>query len=223
MAIILPGLPKPLVFTYTMLNTYESICPYQAAQRYVYKKIPFVETEAMARGNEVHAAMQKRVARGTPLPADMPWESIAKALDGHGARCEQQIGVTIDGKATGYFDDDVYLRCKLDLNIIRSTTAYLLDYKTGKVREDPFELEVQAAALHAKYPQLTAIYGQFAWLKENRLGRMHTLTNTRSTWQRIRQMGDSIVSDVKVGHFEQREGPLCGWCPCLDCEHNPNR
>lgn len=214
---------KPLVFSYTMLHTYDNICPYQAAQRYVYKVIPFQETEAMRHGNEVHAAMQKRVGRGTPLPATMPYESFALPLDSRGARCEQQIGVTKDGKATGFFDADVYFRCKIDVNIVKGPTAYLLDYKTGKVREEPFELECQAVALHAKNPGLTKVIGQYAWLASNRLGPMHDVSYTGRTWQRIRQLGDQIETDRRMGSFEKREGPLCGWCPCMDCEFNPNR
>src|SRR5262249_6817281 len=99
----------------------------------------------------------------------------------------------------------------------------LLDWKTGGSKyEDPFELEVGAVLLHAKFPHLKKIVGQFCWLKEDRLGRMYDLSDTRKTWLEITRIMDGILRLRQGGEFPARKGPLCGWCADTTCEHNPN-
>ncbi len=107
--------------------------------------------------------------------------------------------------------------------IIQDTTAYLADWETGKVREDPFELEVQAVLLRARFPQLTKIKGQFIWLKENTLGPMYDLSDTQAAWGTICHLVSLIETDRKNDSFDKEPGPLCGWCNIMDCEYNKSR
>lgn len=216
-----PAAPKPLVWSYTLLHTYRSICAHQAFRRFLLKDIPFQETLAMKRGNEVHSAMEYRVSGGKPLPADMrQWEPLAAAFDGKGAKVENWVGITIEGKACDSRAGNVWGRGKIDLYIVKDTTAFLLDYKTGKVREEPFELEVQSVFLHAKFPQLKKIMGQYAWLAENRIGKMYDLSNTAETWQTICATVRAIQSNRRPDGFDKKQSGLCGWCPVTDCEYN---
>lgn len=211
---------KPLVWSFTLLKTYRDICPYQAYRRYVKKDIPFVPTEAMEYGNDVHSAMEMRVGGNKPLPDGMQqYEPIAAAFDGRNAVVEQKLGVTVAGKSCDFFASDVWGRGKLDLTLVQDETAYLADYKTGNPREDPFELEVQAVLLHAKHPQLTKIIGQYYWLKENRIGPPHDLSNTNKTWTEICRLMTSILNETE---WEKRRNPLCGYCNVYDCEYNRN-
>lgn len=214
---------KPLVWTFTLLNCYREICPHQAAERFIYRRIPFVETDAMRWGNQVHVALEKRVGRGTPLPREMPYENIAAAFDGRDARVERRLGITRQGRACDFFGADVWGRGKLDLHLVNGERALLFDYKTGREREDPFELHVQAVLLHAKYPQLKEIKGKYFWLKESKSGKLHDLSDTTATWNEIGRLVRLIERDMAAGSFEKREGPLCNWCECLSCENNPRR
>lgn len=217
---------RPLVFSFTMLHTYRDICPNQAAQRYVYKSTPYVETEAMAWGNKVHAAFEYRIGGQKPLPLDMQqWESFATPFDGKDAKTEQKLGVDRQGYSCKFFSDkpQVFLRGKLDCTIINGTTAYLADWKTGGSKyEDPFELAVGALLLHAANPQLTKIVGQFAWLKENRMSGLHDVSNTAETWNEVSAITGNIERDKAAGVFEKRQGPLCRWCDVYKCENNSN-
>ena len=212
---------RPIVWSYTMLNTYRSICPHQAAERFVYKRVPFKETPQVKRGNAVHSAMEYRIRGGKPLPVDMhQYEPFAAVFDGRPAQVEQWLGVTREGKACDSRSVAVWGRGKLDLHLVNGDTAYLLDHKTGKVREDPFELEVQAVLLHAKYPDLKRIVGQYLWLSEMRTGQMHDLSQTNKTWNEISWIASAIEVDRKAQKWEKRQGPLCSWCPCVECEFN---
>src|SRR5216684_1902995 len=89
-----------------------------------------------------------------------------------------KTGITKLGKPTGFFDKDVWLRCKIDVTMLNGTAVFLSDFKTGNSKyEDPFELEIQALTLKAAIPAITKIAGHFAWLKENRIGAVHDLSD----------------------------------------------
>jgi hypothetical protein len=107
--------------------------------------------------------------------------------------------------------------------VVNGERARLIDYKTGKMREDPFELKVQAVLLHARHPQLKEIKGQYIWLKDGKLGKPHDLSDTTATWNEIGRLVRLIERDMAAGAWEKREGPLCNWCEVRDCENNPNR
>jgi hypothetical protein len=95
----------------------------------------------------------------------------------------------------------------------------LIDWKTGKVREEPFELEVQAFLLKAHRPRLEIIKGRFFWLKEKRLGDVHDLSDTERTANSIRrQIGE--IESRREREWPKTPNPLCGWCRVTSCEHN---
>lgn len=209
---------RKIVASFTMLNCYKNICKHQAYRRYIRRDIKFVETPQIKWGNEVHTAMEHRIGGGKPLPPNMPYEPFAKVFDGRNAKAEEKMGVTIDGKPTGFFDDNVFLRGKLDVNLVNGATGYVGDFKTGKVREETYELEVQAVLLHAKHPKLTKIIGQYFWLAEAKLGVLHDLSATAQTWDGIHKTMAELHMDKSRGTFEKKPGPLCSWCPVTDCE-----
>lgn len=212
---------KPLVYSFTLLNTYRNICPYQMKRRYIDKAFPYEETPAMAFGNKVHLAMEHRVGGGKPLPQDMhQWEKFAAPFYNAKAKAEMKLGMTKDGQPCDFFAANVWLRGKLDVTLVNGNAAMLFDYKTGsKPREDPFELEVQALLLNAKFPSLISISGCYIWLKENRIGQKHDVSHTRDTFTYVQRIAADIEQNLADNEFEQRRGGLCDWCPCDDCEH----
>lgn len=205
------------VASYSFLNTY-LICPHQAFRRYITKDLPREpETPEQKFGNEVHEAMEKRLRNKTPLPETMPYEHFAAPLDQCTVTPEQKLGMAASGRPVGFFDNDVWLRGKLDAPIlIRTDAVCLIDWKTGKRREDPFELEIGALLLQAAKPEVTTIFGYYIWLKDSKRGDMHDLSDTRRTWKRV----NALMDDVKAEKFPKTPGPLCTWCSVADCQHN---
>lgn len=210
-----------MIYSYSFLNTW-NICPHQCARRYIVKDI---ETQANtaegAWGRIVHKAAAERINKKVPLPQGMEqWEPFFSPLDRKSIRPEQWMGLTSDGHACESHDRNVWLRVVADCPIVNTEHALLLDWKTGKAREDPFELEIQALALKARKPRLKKIVGRYVWLKECRLGEEHDCSDTERTFRMV----SGIVRDIETAHIEgeyvKTPGPLCYWCPVQDCEHN---
>lgn len=212
---------KPLVYTFTNLNCYDGICPHQFYRRYVKKDLKFVETPQMKWGNDVHKAFEDRIAGGKPLPDSMrQWEHHVVPFAGLKAKVEWKLGVVKKGTPADFWATDVFLRGKLDCAVINGNVAFLADWKTGKVREDPFELEVGAMLLRMNMPNISTVFGSYVWLGEDRVGQRHDLSNTEATTQRVAAIVKKIEADLVVGEFEKRPGGLCGWCDVMDCQHN---
>lgn len=213
--------PKPLVYSYTMLNNYANVCPHQTWRRYVKKDQPYVESEAMKWGNAVHTALEYRLG-GKPLPPDMQqWEPIIAAFDGRGATAEQKLGITRNSKTCDFFDAEVFFRGKVDVMLINGNTAYIMDWKTGNSNyESAFELETNALLVYCKHPHLTRIVGSYAWLKENRLGQMYDLSNVGNTWNVMNVLIKQFEADLAAVNWEKRKSGLCGYCSVKDCENH---
>lgn len=212
-----------LVYSYTNLNCYENVCPHQFFHRYILKSTPFVETKEMQYGTKVHTAMEHRVALKKPLPPEfLQWEPFAKPFDAMPARCEMKLAITAKGQECSFWQNDlVWLRGKLDVVVVNGSTAYLNDWKTGNPNyEDRFELDIGALMLHAANSHLTTIKGTYTWLRENRLGEVYNLSETRHAWTKVTGIVKRIERDRQTGQFEKRKSGLCGYCSVESCEHH---
>lgn len=228
----LPGFldRRQLVYSFSMLNSYRSVCPQQMFQTYIKRSIPYAETPERKKGNDLHKAMEYRVPGGKPLPDGMQqYEQFAAAFDGRNAISEPELAVTRSRQPCGYWDDKtndpvkrVFLRGRADVVVLGTDTAYLGDWKTGNDNikyEDPFELAVQALLLQAKYPNLKQIMGQYIWLKTTRLSQMYDLSDTNATWSEVNRLVVSIEADRTRGFFEKKRSGLCGYCGYKECEN----
>ena len=74
--------------------------------------------------------------------------------------------------------------------------------------------------LHAKNPHLTKIVGSYTWLKENRVGQLYDLSDTRATWAEVCRLMSEILERKKTGQFEKTKSGLCGYCSVEDCENH---
>lgn len=208
------------VLSYTFLNTYD-ICPKQAFHRYVLKDHPFVGSDASRWGNVVHDAMDKRLGKGVPLPPEVAqYEFYAAALEPLKPQTEMKLGIKKDGTPCSFFDESVWLRGKADVVVVNGETGLLFDWKTGKKREDVYELELQALMLWSAKPHLLKITGHYVWLQDKTIGKPHNLSNVGETLECLQEKADEIESCHKRGEWRTKDGPLCGFCPVLSCGFN---
>lgn len=212
------------IASHTFLDTYTR-CPKQAYHKFVAKDVPYVESDAMKWGNEVHAALEQRVGRHkTRLPEKMlGYEKYAVVFDSLPVEgTELKLGMARDGKQVAFFDNaTVFLRGKVDVLVLKDNTAFLADWKTGKKREDPTELEEHALLVKARWPQVDEITGAYVWLKDDEMGRVHDLSDVAKTYGRVVKTMRSVEQTIAAGiKWPANENPLCGWCE-VPCRFNP--
>lgn len=215
---------KPIVWSFSFLSTYEN-CARKAQATYITKEVKWEESAEAEHGNKVHKVGEDalRLKQFPPVPYDYmnKYFHDIYAIPHIELIPEQKLGVDRDWKCTDFFGSNVWGRGKVDAPIIvNKETAIIFDWKTGKVREDPFELEVQAVLLKAKYPELENIKGAYIWLKEDRYGEVYDLGSKIPDTKRAIQ---DIMRKVEQGLFYANKNPLCGWCSLKTCKHWKDR
>lgn len=212
---------------YTLYNNFEN-CAHKAWHLYVLKDIPRVESPEMKWGNDVHSAMEHRVGKGIALPDNMrAAEPIAATLDQlpptFPLRVEYKLGMKQDGTACDFFGNDVWFRGKIDvaIRVPEQKSAWILDWKTGKTREEPFELETNALLLKVAHPDLETIVGEYFWMQTGQNGHRYTLNRWSETFAKLQGLYAEMQGYASAAApWPKRKNPLCGWCPVLSCEHN---
>lgn len=210
--------------TYTFHRNYEN-CPRKAFHVNIAKDLPKEDSEQLRWGNQVHKAMEQRINNGTPLPESMAKYEPLVHFGNYNVKAEVKLGIRENGLPCGMWGSDVWGRGVIDVLVAEKpmlNTAFILDWKTGKRREEPKELEFHAVLLRATRPKLEKITGAYAWLQEMKLGQSHDLSDTDATLERERATRREIEHAFKLGSdaFPPRQNPLCGYCPVKSCEFN---
>ena len=208
-------------WSYSMLNAY-AICPRRFHHMYILKDLPReAESPVQADGNAVHDALKKRLRLGTALPEQFAHhEPLAAQVAGaqRTMHAELALGCRWEGGKVmpcDMYADNVWGRGRIDVALMDGDSALLLDWKNGKVREDPRELELQALLLRIKHPDLTRVTGAYVWLQKGEVGVMHDLSDFKATWNSLNRQLAEMELRLSKNDWPPDEGPLCGFCPVL--------
>jgi hypothetical protein len=142
-----------------------------------------------------------------------PLVDAFKVLNGelHG---EQEMTLNKDLEPTGWWDDDAWLRSKIDVLVLNGPDAVVADWKTGKHRPDWSQLEMFACQTFKHYPDVQRVRAVFVWLKDMR---MDTQTYTRldapALWVKLMQRITRIEAALENNKWPAKPSGLCPWCP----------
>ena len=208
-----------MIYSYSFFNDFAS-CPRKAQHKFVLRDLPKETSEAMARGIVVHEAMEKRLTAREPLTGDLePYEPFALALEPHAPHAEVELGMTIKGHGCSFWSPNVFLRGKVDVAVTRGDKCLIIDWKTGKVREDPLELEIFSLLLKCNNSDLSHFTGRYVWLKELRLGKEHVVSPVRA-WDYVKRQDEQVKGlERQGGEWPANPGPLCAYCGVKTCQH----
>lgn len=213
-----------MIFAHTNLASFE-LCPKQFQHKYVLKDLPKeAPSPALLEGRNAHQAFEDRLKNLTPLPkAFASYEPYCLVLEPYKPQPEMSLAMTIDGQPTGFWDKGAWLRGKIDLPLVQEPNAVLLDWKTGKKREDPDELEIFGLLFRANFPLVKQVSGYYIWLKEGKVGQMHDLSSFAEKFEQVRKRTERVEAAIKADFFPPIESWACSFCPVRTCHLNRKR
>lgn len=214
-------------WSYSSIKTFDQ-CPKKYYHLRVAKDVKDEPGEAADYGTAVHLAAEEYIRDGVPIPDKFAFmrpivEKLA-ALPGE-KHCELKLGVT---KASwgydpcGFFDKEVWYRGIVDLLVIDGDRAWMIDYKTGKNAKyaDMKQLDLMAGAIFVKFPQVQKIKSALLYVVSNDLiKKTHYRDELDSYMEVFGDQLDRLEAAMDSGVFNAKSGPLCGWCPVVDCAH----
>ena len=213
---------QPLAWSHTALDTFEN-CPKQFFEVRVAKRWPFEATQEMQWGRDVHKKFENFLLRDTPLSADLKahedFLSWYKALPGALAG-EERIALNNRMQDCGYFDKDVWYRGQVDARKRTETTSYILDHKTGKVKNDYTQLKGFAMHEFLTQPQIQTVRVEYYWTQiRGANGEVYERSQLPELIAHFTPKLHRFADAFLTGVFPPKQSGLCaGWCPVTNCE-----
>lgn len=173
-------------------------------------------------GNRVHKAMAEALT-GNPLPPEMVdyqlW--IDRVLAGPGTLLvEQKYAITKDFKPTQWFAPNVWFRAIGDAVRIDEIVALILDWKTGKVINDPIQLMLTAQAIFAHFPDVQKVRSEYVWLQDGcTTHEIFDRSTIHTLWPPIFERVTRLEQSTETNNFPPKPSGLCKrHCPVKTCE-----
>jgi len=219
-------MPAILPWSPSRLDAFKN-CPAQFNAVEVAKTVPKAEFDEQAAGTMDHKSFEDYMSIGKELPPHLRVHK--KYLDKFQAKpgtywTEQKLGIDRKLKPCSFWAKDVWCRLVVDYIKVDMTAekpiAYILDYKTGKQKDNFRQLAlyaIHAFALHG----VELVDARFYWTQ--------TQTESRKIWSRadIPGLWKMFIDDLKqykeafdTDTWQMRPSGLCnGWCPVTNCEN----
>lgn len=213
-----------LTHSYTAIKKFEQ-CPLRYYRERVLKDVQDEMGEAAVYGDRIHKALEHRIKTGEMPEETARYEKLVRAFEAlAGAdgqiRAEEEFVITDRLAETDWWSSDAWIRSKFDVLILRGSRAVVGDWKTGARRQDMFQMDMYAAFVMHKYPEVEHVTAALVWLKTGEMDKkVYHRRDCNHLWMdilsRIRRIYDARDAD----NWPARPSGLCGWCPCrFDCE-----
>jgi CRISPR/Cas system-associated exonuclease Cas4 (RecB family) len=205
-----------MILSYSFIRDYQN-CPRKAHHKYVLRDLPKEDSAALRHGNLVHKMLEDAINENKPLSENYKrYVSALRSLQSP-VKAEVKLASDPNGSPCDFFAAEAAFRGKVDVLVSNDREAVLVDWKTGKVREDPLELEIQACLTKINYSQLKIISGYYVWLAEARIGKKFIFKENEQTFRWLSKLRKEIMG---LEEWKPMPNPLCGWCQLLSCEFN---
>jgi hypothetical protein len=219
--------PHPRAWSHSALNSFET-CPKRYFHLSVAKDVRDVKSEQQDWGQDVHTAMQNYFKKGTPFPLGMkqfePLVEPLARLPGHPI-VEQKLALDQQLQPCAWFADHVWVRAVVDAAFIKGTRALLVDWKTGRRKDDDDQLALSAAMMFAQMPELETVDSAFCWLQERPaqayVRTVFTRGNVPEIWDRFLRRVAAYQEAHRTMNFPPQPGPFCRkYCPVKSCPYH---
>ena len=216
---------KPAAWSHSALDAFEN-CPRQYYETKVAKRYPFVSTAEMEWGKTVHKAFENYLLHGTPLPADLQvhedFLASFKALPGELAG-EERLALDRRLQPCRYFGDDtIWYRGQVDARKRDRSKgfSYILDHKTGKVKNNYDQLKTFAIHEFLTQPDIHTVRAEYYWTQIK--GTNGEVYHREQLWElfahfvpKLDRYAQAYLTDT----WNPKQSGLCnGWCPVTQCE-----
>jgi hypothetical protein len=221
-------LAKKLAWSFSALSVFET-CRKKFYHLKIAKDVKDGDSEAAAEGKAKHDALYNYIFKDKPLPINMrTFAQTAKAYKDRIEVCDDAQGelkLCLNDKfePVEWFARTAWVRAVVDFLLIKGRTAILVDWKTGKRKDDFTQLELSAAILSRYMPEIEEFHLVFEWLQDGdrsspEYGALKK-EDMKAIWMEFLPRVNEIEEARKTTEFPANPSGLCGWCPVENCPH----
>lgn len=217
-------------YSYSKLKTWSS-CPRKFDALYVSKTHTQPITAALTQGTEVHKKLEDALKTDAPAPPPglkVP-EKFWKLLRKLETTVEVPMAYSLRHDSNCKWEDSTaILRGKIDVEAVWGTPGnyktMLVDWKTGNPTYMADELQAKVYGLFFAHTPGSMVRGRdniiFCW--QNPIYGTHKLQkiNCEEAKREVLTLIDVVD---KTTNYNPKPGPLCPWCPVVECEYFKRR
>jgi hypothetical protein len=204
-----------LAHSYSAIKQFEN-CPKQYNMQRVTKEVKATFGVEADWGNKIHEGLEVALKEGNFLGEVKKYEPLINAfrqLDGD-LFAEQEYTLNDKLEPTGWWDDDAWLRSKLDVLVLNPPLAVVADWKTGKHRPDFFQMELFAIQVFKHHPDIEEVRTSLVWLKDMVIDNaQYTKDEAPELWNKFYAKIHRIEAALKANTWPAKPSGLCPWCP----------
>ena len=208
-----------LAHSFSALELFDN-CPLRYYKQRVSKEVKDEGGEASKYGDRVHKAFEDRLKDKTPLPSYLAvHEPTCAALEAMGGTliAENEMVLTKELAPTGWWDENAWLRSKLDVDIDLGSKTVTLDWKSGKRRPKFLQLELAALQIFLHRPATKKVSAGFVWLQDRDIdSEVYKREDYGSILSKLQAKTKRIEDALEEGVWPAKPGPLCNYCPAKD-------
>jgi len=213
-------------WSYSSISLFQQ-CPRKYHRLRIVKDIVEPPQEHLLYGTAVHRAAEEFIRDDKDLPPKFemfkPQLTLMKVLKGD-KYCEYEMGIRKDFTPCAFDDPDVWLRGIVDLLVVGSDSARIIDYKTSKSSKyaDTKQLELLSLLVFKHFPNVKKIKAALLFLVSQDLVRAkYTEEQQSAAWIRWLDIVKSLEAAMKVDVWNPKPNFTCRkFCAVKDCEHN---
>lgn len=188
-------------------------CPNAYYECYVLRKW-YKETKETKRGNLVHKELEDYILGVVDIPPDVrPCDDLLDVLRAlPDVYVEAALAVDRDGLCVPYDSPDCVLRGKIDVLVGMPDIMWVIDWKTGKRRDNTLQAAVYGVLVKGIVPNLP-VKATFDYLDKGRDQAIHhSEAAQKRVWELIKKIEEAT-------EFPCKPSGLCGWCGVETCVH----
>jgi len=230
---------KPLPWSHSSLEKFRN-CPHAYHEIKVLQNFTDAQHESSIWGNWAHEQIEFHYGYKTQQPwhenmlpyvphieAALAWAGGVGYSPGTAdvpcklTMLEKRLALNTKIKPCEWEDPDVWGRGIVDALIINGPVAYVIDWKTGKVKPDSEQLKLFALLVFYHYPWVTECHTSFEWLQHGKNTReRYFLLNVHDMWRSYMPKLTEYKTAFKTDTWQKRPSGLCnGWCAVENCIH----
>ena len=214
-------------WSYSQLSNYET-CAKRYAHYNVLKDVSEPETDAQREGKELHKVFEDYLlGRRTDLPLGYgPHRAMLDKIKASGGKLygEQKLAITSSFAPCTYFSKApaAWFRTIIDIARVDGPTAAVLDWKTGKVKEDITQLQLMAAALFAHDPGIQRIKSALVFVNQGHIEPAEFVReDLTEIWSEVLPRVKKMERARAQQEYPPKPGGLCKrYCAVTSCPHH---
>jgi CRISPR/Cas system-associated exonuclease Cas4 (RecB family) len=208
---------KLFPISYSRMSTFEN-CQLQFEYLYVNKSVSDPGNEHTHYGTRVHESLElygkerddKHITRETVKFKPL----VDRILSANGDKYfEYQMAIDANREPCDWFSPTVWVRSIADVLVVDGKTAYCVDWKSGKPRDNPTQLQMFACMTMLHFPEVEKVKTSFIWLNHDSVSEgTYYRKNFDLIWSGLESRFSKIQEAVELGVFKPKPSRLCKWC-----------